>query len=113
MFRKGLDLEVRTIFRNPDGKLVVPMGEGDAKFLKKILEVFLGMSRSLMLEADWNGLLDARLDRMGLADGRMGGVGKSFRNLFRHFQLAYSYRLNFSNAPMWTWVNHVGYSKIL
>ena len=87
LFRKGLDLEVWTIFLDPNGKLVVldvrnsegsafrlvavyaPTGAGRPDFFGR-LEPFLGTSRSLVLVGDWNGILDARWDCVGLADRR-------------------------------------------
>ena len=83
LFRRGLGLQVRTIFLDPEGKSVVldvSNGEGDAFRLVAVyaptgagrpdffrrLEVFLGTSRSLVLVGDWNAILDARLDAVGL-----------------------------------------------
>ena len=126
LFRRGLGLQVRTIFLDPEGKSVVldvsngegdafrlvavyaPTGAGRPEFFRR-LEVFLGTSRSLVLVGDWNAILDARLDAAGLTD-RRGGC-KSLAHLLRRFHLSDRYRLDFPNAPMWTWTNRIGSSR--
>ncbi len=126
-FRKSLGLEVRKIFLDPDGKLVVldvdgsegaafrlvavyaPTGAGRPDFFRR-LEPFLGTSRSLVVLGDFNGILDARWDCVGLANNRRGGC-KSLVNLLRRFQLSDRYRLDFPNTPLWTWSKRDGSSR--
>lgn len=53
--------------------------------------------------------MDERLDRMGLPDNR--GGSKNLANLLSCFQLPDRYRLDFQNAPIWTWTNRIGSSR--
>ncbi|WP_347046864.1 hypothetical protein, partial [Escherichia coli] len=48
-----------------------PTGTVQPDFFRR-LEAFLGTSRSLVLVGDWNAILDARVDWVGLAQ-RKGG----------------------------------------
>ena len=126
LFRKGLGLEIRPIFKDPEGKLVVldvnsseggafrlvaayaPTGAGRPAFFRR-LEDFLGTSRSLVLAGDWNAILDARWDYEGMAD-RRGGC-KSLTNMLSRFQLTDRFRLDYPTAPMWTWANSSGSAR--
>lgn len=88
LFKKRLDLEVRTIFLDPEDKLaVMDVSNSESGAFRLIaiyvftgpeqpnvfrrLEVFFGTSRSLislMLVNDWNAILDAHLDRVALIE---------------------------------------------
>lgn len=88
LLRKSLDLQIQIIFPALDGRLVfldvngsengtfrllavyVPTGADRPDFFRH-LEAFSGMSHSLVLVGDWNGILDAQ-DCVGLVDSRRG-----------------------------------------
>lgn len=64
--RKVLDLEIKSVFLDPEGRIVVldvytPTGTGQQDFVRR-LAVFPTLFRSLELMDDWNAILDARID---------------------------------------------------
>lgn len=63
MIRKSLQLKIRSIFLDP------PTGARRQDFFRR-LETFLVTSRTLLLVADWNCILEVRKDCVGLVHSR-------------------------------------------
>lgn len=60
--------------------------------------VFVGTFPSLVLVGDFNAILDAQLDCVGLTNRK--GDCKNLANLLRYFQLSDRYRLDYPNMLM-------------
>lgn len=88
--------------------MYAPTGSGQPDFFR-CLEVFPGMSRSLVLVVDWNYILDVHVDCVGLEG--IGGGSESVASLLSNFQVAGRCRLDNSNAPLWTWTNSIELSS--
>lgn len=117
---EDLKLQLRTIFADPEGKLVVlsvthssaktfilvaayaPFGIGQSDYFRR-LDNFLGTKHTLMVIGDFNTICNSRADCVGSNLNRSGNL--CLCDLLSHFQLAGPYKLILVDAPVGTWTN--------
>lgn len=98
LFRGGLDMKIKAVFLDSEGKLVVlnwngsdggafkllaPIEAGQSDYFKR-LDIFLRTSRTFLLVGVWDVVLDERSDCMSVYNRRRGTkASKSCLNVLK------------------------------